>query len=146
MIACVMILTACPSYARRLKPEKYYQEIWCAEHKGRLEYVLEDRTRVDCLTCEYAVEVEFADKWAEAVGQALYYAMITNKKPGIVIIIEKPEERRFLIRLAKLAKKFNITVWEVDVDGWIRSIDGITCFDVDCSFDSHSLLHPANTQ
>lgn len=37
-----------------------------------MEYVLPDRTRVDCLTDEYAIEIEFAENWAESIGQAMY--------------------------------------------------------------------------
>ena len=29
---------------------------------------------VDCLNREHAIEVEWAENWAEAVGQSLYYA------------------------------------------------------------------------
>ena len=38
----------------------------------------------------YAVEFDFAEKWAEAVGQALYYALKTGKKPAVVLIMEDP--------------------------------------------------------
>ena len=30
---------------------------------GQIEYVLEDKTRVDCLTEDFAVEFDFASKW-----------------------------------------------------------------------------------
>ena len=56
--------------------EHYYQNIWCREHNGITEYILADKTRVDCLTKDMAVEFDFASKWAESVGQSLYYAKI----------------------------------------------------------------------
>ena len=34
-----------------------------------------DGTRCDILTDTHAIEVDFADKWAEAIGQSLNYAM-----------------------------------------------------------------------
>ena len=34
----------------------------------------EDGTRTDCLNAQCAVEVDYTFKWAEVVGQALYYA------------------------------------------------------------------------
>lgn len=99
-------------FAAHAHPEKYYQNQWCAEHNGATEYVLEDRTRVDCLTDTHAIEFDFAPKWAESVGQSLYYALKTGKKPGVVLILEKPEkDTRHLRRLKALAKKYNITVW-----------------------------------
>ncbi len=79
--------------------EKDYQKKWCAEHGGQTEVVLSDRTRVDCLTDTHAIEFDFAPKWAEAVGQARLYAVKTRKRPGIVLIIEKETEYRFLWRL-----------------------------------------------
>lgn len=70
----------------------------CGERGGETEAVLEDRTRVDCLTDEYAVEVDFGDGWAEAIGQALYYAERTGRRPGIVLVLEDGGER-YLRRL-----------------------------------------------
>ena len=100
------------AWAKRLHPEKYYQDKWCAKMGGITEYVLDDKTRVDCLTDEYAVEVDFANKWAEAVGQSLYYALKTGKKPGILLITEKEKDSRFRVRLDRLAEKYDIEVWE----------------------------------
>ncbi|QXD24577.1 hypothetical protein F7C95_01340 [Opitutia bacterium ISCC 51] len=50
--------------------------------------VLEDRTRCDIVTATHAIEVDFADKWAEAIGQSLNYAMQTGKKAGIVLVLK----------------------------------------------------------
>ena len=57
------------------------------EHSTGVEVRLADRTRVDILTEDYAIEVDFATKWAEAIGQALHYARMTGRKPGVIIII-----------------------------------------------------------
>jgi hypothetical protein len=91
--------------------EKYYQERWCNEHNGIMEYILDDRTRVDCLTDDYAIEFDFAPKWAESVGQALYYSLMTGKRPGVVLIMEKEGDGRHLKRLNALADRYNIKVW-----------------------------------
>ena len=64
--------------------------------------MLSDGTRVDCLTEEYAIEFDFADKWAEAIGQSLHYALMTGKKPGIVIIIEKESDKKHLKKVKEL--------------------------------------------
>ncbi|MDP2689260.1 MAG: hypothetical protein Q8P48_04005 [Deltaproteobacteria bacterium] len=87
-----------------------------------MEYRLPDRTRVDCVTVEYAVEVDFAGKWAEAIGQAVYYAMMTDKKPGILLIMDGEEEKdaRYLERLKTVTESLGIAVWTIapeDVDG-----------------------------
>lgn len=92
--------------------EKEYQNVWCAQHNGIPEYRLDDNARIDCLTKDYAIEFDFAYKWAEAVGQALYYAVKTNKKPAIVIIIEKEKrDQKNLKRLEILTEKYNIKLW-----------------------------------
>lgn len=81
-----------------------------------MEYTLDDGARVDCLTDEYAIEFDFAPKWAESIGQALYYAEKTGKKPGVVLILEKAGEERFLKRLETVAKTHGITVWTMTND------------------------------
>jgi len=99
-------------FAKHIYREKIYQNYW-AVHNGGLytEYILPDKTRVDIITDEYAIEVDFAQKWAEAVGQSLYYADITGLKPGIVLIIENVNEYRFLFRIQVLTKKYGIKLW-----------------------------------
>jgi len=95
------------------KNEKYYQTILCKELGGRMEYVLSDRTRVDCLTDSYAIEVDFAKKWAEAVGQSLYYALMTHRKPGIGLIVDRVKDRKYLKRIKKLTRKYHIKLYEI---------------------------------
>jgi hypothetical protein len=76
-------------------PESFYQNKWCAEHRGRIEVVTRENTRCDCVTDAYAVDFDFGNKWAEAVGQSLHYAHMTGKPPGVVLIIETPADRRY---------------------------------------------------
>lgn len=73
---------------------------------GRVEVVLEDRTRVDCLTDTVAWEYDFAHKWAESVGQALHYARMTDKRPGVVLIVTRPGECRHLKRLLGIKRDY----------------------------------------
>lgn len=98
--------------ANHLYKEKDYQVEWCKIHNGKIEYRLNDDTRVDCLTATHAIEFDFARKWAESIGQALYYSIKTGKKAGVVLIMEQPEkEQRYFKRLKTVACKFNITIW-----------------------------------
>lgn len=117
MKKALLILTAllllCPRLEARPYKERAFQENWCRKAGGVMEYVLPDRTRVDCVTEEFAVEVDFASKWAEAIGQALYYSMMTEKRPGILLILEGEGDRRFLERVMAISKRFNITVWTI---------------------------------
>lgn len=97
--------------AKHLHKERYYQQQFCKEIRGIQEYKLKDGSRVDCLTNDYAIEVDFSNKWSEAIGQSLYYSIMTGKKAGIYLIIENKEEEKYLYRLNRVAKKFNIKVW-----------------------------------
>lgn len=95
------------AFAKHQFLEKQYQDKWC---KGVTEYVI-DNVRVDCLTKDYAIEFDFAPKYTEAIGQSLLYAILTNKKPAIVLILEKENDKKFLERLLIVANKYNIKVW-----------------------------------
>lgn len=116
LILAILFFSA-PLWAAHLENEKAYQERWCAEQKGVTEYVLDDRTRVDCLTVEYAVEVEFAAKWAESIGQALYYGIRTCRTPGVVLIMECEGDDRYLKRLQAVAEKYGIRIWTIQGAG-----------------------------
>lgn len=63
-----------------------------------MEYVLPDKARVDCLLPDMAVEFDFAPKWAECIGQALYYGKRTNRTPACVLIVERPIKDRIYLR------------------------------------------------
>lgn len=95
------------------RDEKYYQTKMCNEFGGKTEYILFDKTRVDCLTDEYAIEVDFAKKWAEGIGQSLYYAEITKKKPAIALIVGEGDEK-YLNRIKTVAEKFDIKIIVLD--------------------------------
>lgn len=106
LLAAVILLIQQPVSCKHLQPEKYYQEQWCSKHKGVVEHKLSDKARVDCLTDKYAVEFDFAPKWAECIGQALYYGKMTGKQPACVLIMERGEkDLRYLKRLRKAVYK-----------------------------------------
>lgn len=75
---------------------------------GQIEYVLPDKTRIDCLTNEYAIEFDYAKKWAESIGQSLYYSKMTGKKPAVAIILKSPEDRKYLKRIEAVSKDIKI--------------------------------------
>ena len=110
IVLSVLFLLSFEVEAKTLFKEADYQRVWCSLNGGEVEYVNEDKTRVDCLTREHAVEFDFAKKWAESVGQALYYSVLTGKRGKVVLIIEKPSEFKYLNRIFILSKKFNFDV------------------------------------
>ena len=79
------------------QPERYYQEIFADEVNGSVEVVMSDGTRCDILTETHAIEVDFARKWAEAIGQSLNYSTLTGKIPGVLLILEKDSDEKYLV-------------------------------------------------
>ena len=80
------------------------------------EVILWDKTRVDILTDDYAIEVDRAPKWGEAIGQALYYSTVTNKRPGVILLVEDFDtESKYVYRLQTVAARENIAVWIVRI-------------------------------
>ena len=109
-ILCIFSANSC--FCAHCYLEKEYQNKWCKANHGTAEYILNDKTRIDCLTKDYAIEFDFASKWAESIGQSLYYALSTNKNAGVVLIMENPQkDMKYLIRLKEVAQKYNIKVW-----------------------------------
>lgn len=90
--------------------EKDYVQIYC---KGDIEYVLPDKTRIDCLTTEYAIEFDYAKKWAESIGQSLYYAKMTGKKPAVAIIMSSPSDEKYIKRIKAVSK--DIKIFEIPI-------------------------------
>ena len=68
--------------------ESSYQDEYAKKLGGKTEVTIPDGTRCDILADTHAIEVDFADKWAEAVGQSLNYAMQTGKKASIVLVLK----------------------------------------------------------
>lgn len=99
--------------------ESSYQHAYCSKVGGIEEYLLPDKTRVDCLTETHAIEFDFANKKYEAVGQALHYAIMTGKKPGIVLILDKDyfdKQIYYYNRLVKIGEIYDIKVDYVTED------------------------------
>lgn len=95
--------------------EKYYQTELCHDLEGMMEQSLLDRTRIDCLTDEYAIEVDFSEKWAESVGQSLYYAEMTGRKPAVGLIVRNTKkDKRHMKRLEVLAERYAIKVFKIE--------------------------------
>lgn len=122
-IVCLIGIVLSPAAAKRKHKEKTYQEHFAEQcrqggkQKALTEYRLDDGTRVDVLTKTYAIEADFANKWAEAIGQALYYALSTGKKPGVLLIMEDPaKDLKYYYRLQTVAAVYGITIWTIDAD------------------------------
>jgi hypothetical protein len=115
LILIVIFIFPSLLFAKREHPEKWYQERWCREQGGRIEVVLPDKTRCDCVTDTHAIEFDFGSGWAEAIGQSAYYSLQTAKKAGVVLILENVKDRKYWIRLKATIEHFNLRIdtWPV---------------------------------
>lgn len=96
--------------AGHLHSEAAYRDAWCI---GVTEVRLANGNRADCVTTNYAVEVEFARKYHEGVGQALDYAQQTGKIPAILLIIETEKDWNYYNKLKPLAEEHYIRLWYI---------------------------------
>lgn len=79
----------------------------CSQHADwESQHRTPDGSYVDVLTPTHAMEVEWAGKHHEAVGQALLYAILTERQPGIILLVKdwKVEQKYYLRCLAVCAK------------------------------------------
>ena len=95
------------------KHEKHYQAEWCAD-RGVTEYILPDRTRVDCLTEKHAIEFDWGKKWHEGIGQSLYYSVQTGKRAGVVLILKRQKHYKYWIRLNTTIQHYGLPI-----DTWL---------------------------
>lgn len=109
----LLIFFPAPLEAKTLHLEKAYQTKWCDQTGGKMEVRLDDATRVDCLTEEFAIEFDFGKKWAESIGQALHYSVKTGRQGGIVLILEHEKDIKYWNRLNNIIEKkhLNIKTW-----------------------------------
>jgi len=82
------------------------------KYKAQVEVVLWDGSRCDMVTKTEAIEVDWAKKWPEAVGQSLYYGLILGKKPAILLLVKDPKtELRYLLRCQIVCAKHDIKLY-----------------------------------
>jgi hypothetical protein len=122
--------------AARLHPESYYQDLWCNDNNGETNVTMPIGTRADCVTSTHAIEFDFGDKWAEAIGQSLHYAQQTNKHAAIVLILEELEDFRFWDRL-----RVTIQNTQLPIDVWFVG-DGVGEL---TSYNQETETHPIAT-
>lgn len=89
MLWCVLLGTAAESVKKN--------ELWWCGHlapkyQAEVEVRLDDGTRCDLLTESEAIEVDWARKYAEAIGQSWYYALKLDREPAIILLVKDPEK------------------------------------------------------
>jgi hypothetical protein len=107
--------------------ERYYQDIYCSKYNGIMEFVLHDNTRVDCLILKpvpIAVEVDWAKKWADSIGQSLYYAVSTNSAAMSLLItndVKDCKHVRKVMDVSRYLRQHGVTLY-------VEIIGSYNCF------------------
>ena len=88
-----------PDYGLRLGRER---QVW-------------DKTRVDILTDQLAIEVDWAYKHWEAIGQAIWYAHNFERKPGVCLLSSDfIDDSKHIYRCEVNCISQDIALWLVD--------------------------------
>lgn len=97
---------------------------WCKflapKYGALVEYRLFDNTRVDLLNSKYAIEADWAHKslkWAEAIGQAAWYAQNTRKQPAVLLLVKNRSRTTMnnVYRCRAACQLYNITLFVEDL-------------------------------
>ncbi len=98
--------------------ESDIQKLFC--QGMRMEVALPTGVRADCLSGTHAIEIDWSQKWAEGVGQAMHYASVTGLKVGIVLICKLDQSlclsHRFRAESTLAHYGIKATIWECDRD------------------------------
>ena len=78
---------------------------------------LRDGSEVDCIREDVAIELDFSDHWAAAIGQALHYGAILERRPGKILVC-KAETRERTCLGHKLRLEETIAYWNIGMMVW----------------------------
>jgi len=82
--------------------------------------------RIDLVHNDIAYEIEWASKWKESIGQALWYAQQSNNKPGIILLLKKKSDYKYLLQLnstlvySNLNEEFKVFLFPTDFEKFMK--------------------------
>lgn len=99
-----------------LSSERDEQLRLAPKYDAQMEVTLRDGTRVDLLNATHAIEIDYARKWAEGCTQALHYAHLTGKRPGLILLVtDKKSDWKAAVRAAFICGKYGITLYTEEI-------------------------------
>ena len=105
LIPSLLLLSASPTLAESER-EAYLR--LAPKYNASHDVHLSDGSFADLVSDEYAFEVDWAPKWQQSIGQAALYALLTGKKPAIILLVSDAEkEKRYIDRCRKVCE----SVW-----------------------------------
>lgn len=137
LIIAAAILAATGATPSLALSESQLVQLYC---RGMItEFTNPDRSRTDCISATHAIEVDWADKYLQAIGQALHYAQWTHefsenpnefarwhravntpRTPGIIFACTANRRTELcadkIVRPLRIAERygFPLTIWDCD--------------------------------
>lgn len=115
-----IVTLALPIAGQELERDR--QEQLCAGMQ--INRYLPNGTYVDCVTDDYAIEVDFSNKWAEAIGQSLMYAAELERLPGIVLVCHRDTDPSLCLKHGYLIEQ-TVNWWRIGMTVWQCGADDI---------------------
>lgn len=78
---------------------------------------LPNGTVPDCIGDNYAIEVDFTEHWAEAIGQSLHYASALDRKPGTILVCKPTTDQSVCLRHRYLVQQ-TLSYWRIGMALW----------------------------
>jgi len=97
--------------------ERDCQKVIHEQIGGVMEYRLDDGTRVDLLLPNRAIEIDWATKWGEGVGQSLYYSIKTSRPPVVLLLAKDAKWMKYAKRVETCG--IECWVWNVRTEKFI---------------------------
>lgn len=112
-VVLVAVILASPVHAQELERDR--QEQLCAGMQ--MNRYLQNGTHLDCMTDDYAIEVDFSNKWAEAIGQSLMYAAELKRLPAIILVCKKDTDESLCLKHGYLIEQ-TVNWWRIGMTVW----------------------------
>jgi hypothetical protein len=92
--------------------ENFVTRLLADKYQAQTQVRLSDGSIADMVTSDYAIEVEWAPKWKESIGQSELYATLSGKLPGVILLVEYPVvEQKYVDRCTSVCSKMGIKMW-----------------------------------
>lgn len=111
LLAVSLLAAAEPAAAVAWESERAACARLAPRYDAAVEVRLSDGCRVDLLTDSQAIEVDWAKKWAESIGQALYYSIGTDREPAVILLTRGPRDQRYVRRCQAVCDRVRITLY-----------------------------------
>ena len=109
-------------------PEKRWSQYLAQRMDAEREVMTPDGSRADLVTTaadgsRIAWEIDFGAKWHESIGQSLFYGAALGARPGVILLLHWPQERRYYLRCLVVCAKYHIRLKAIDLDRPLQSAE-----------------------